>query len=794
MFTAKVDLHCHSIASSLSGTWILNKIGCSESYTSPESVYELAMKRGMDFVTITDHDSIEGVKNIAHHDNVITGIEATALFPDGVKAHVICLDISEGKYNEIIRLKSNIYDLVDYLSMENILHFLAHPMYKVGGDLTWEHFEKLILLFKRHEVVNGGRYDRTNHIAKKFLSSLTQEYIDYLADKHRIQPIGDKPWEKFFIGGSDDHGGLFIGSCHTEVSVPEMTKESLLKGIRDGHTEAQGSTDGSLTLAHQIISVAYQYFTSIKGKSSEESNMLDLIINQSNEKKKSIYSRWKMRRAIKRKPKENNFNLIDEVKEVVKANPDLARLFQSKELTCEEFNSKTFTLAAELLDRLILDLTRRPLIFSSLLTWGAGILSTYLISMSATRRNSDLLCEAESMMGMERPKKVAWFTDRYHGTDGVVTTINKFLKASSEYNCNITIAISDDGKHEHPENVKSFPSIAKFEIPMYNQIDLYVPSLLKVARWVEEEEFDSVVISTPGPMGFAGMIAAKVFGLPITTIYHTDLPKYASKLTGDFRLTNLVTSLTKAFYDQSERILVPSGDYATELMQWGINAEKIGFLRRWVDTNLFSPDKRSQNGFFGHRKGIKLLYVGRISKEKNMDLLIQAHSELSRLSRDFNIYCIGDGPYLNELKEKTTNLENFLLLGPMYGEELATAYATGDAFIFPSLTDTFGNVVLEAQASGLPCVVMHKGGPKEIVVNNRTGFVSNNESEFIEAIDRLILDVKLRKSMSQEAVFNAQRFDKAEIFSKFWQDVTGQTLPGDWESGYGSEVPSLSYV
>jgi glycosyltransferase involved in cell wall biosynthesis len=297
-------------------------------------------------------------------------------------------------------------------------------------------------------------------------------------------------------------------------------------------------------------------------------------------------------------------------------------------------------------------------------------------------------------------------------------------------------------------------------------------------------------------MGFAGMIAAKIFGLPITTIYHTDLPEYARQLTGDFRLGNLVTSLTKAFYNQSEGILVPSNDYAVELMEWGINAEKIGFLRRWVDTDVFSPSKASQNGFYGHRKGVKLLYVGRISKEKNLDLLLHTHSELSRLSRDFNIYCIGDGPYLEELRKKTAHLENFQLLGPMYGEQLAIAYATADAFVFPSLTDTFGNVVLEAQASGLPCVVMHKGGPKEIVIDNRSGFVASSEPEFVAAIDNLILDSKLRTYMSKEAVSNAQRFDKSSIFAKFWQDVSGQSLAVDWksDSDYGDEVSSLSYV
>jgi glycosyltransferase involved in cell wall biosynthesis len=192
-------------------------------------------------------------------------------------------------------------------------------------------------------------------------------------------------------------------------------------------------------------------------------------------------------------------------------------------------------------------------------------------------------------------------------------------------------------------------------------------------------------------------------------------------------------------------------------------------------------------------------------------MLLRTHSELSRRVSGFSIHCIGDGPYLEELRQETAEIGNFEFLGPIFGEKLATAYASADAFIFPSLTDTFGNVVLEAQASGLPCVVMDKGGPKEIVINGRSGIVAQNEAEFVDAVESLVLDNKLRADMSQASISNARRFDKEEIFTRFWQDVLNQNsdkglskdemqessmqeMPKKPTSDYEEPASSLSYV
>ena len=191
---AKIDLHCHSWASDRPSLWLMQRLGCPESFISPEEVRENAMLRGMDFVTITDHNTCDGVREIEQYDNVITGQEVTAYFPGEIKVHIVCLDITPEQHREIHSLRENVFDLVRYLNDEAIIHFLAHPLIKVNGRLTWNEFEQSLLLFKRFEILNGTRLNRLNLAQEKVITNLTQDDLNRLADKHDFEPVGHRPW------------------------------------------------------------------------------------------------------------------------------------------------------------------------------------------------------------------------------------------------------------------------------------------------------------------------------------------------------------------------------------------------------------------------------------------------------------------------------------------------------------------------------------------------------------------------------------------------------------------------
>src|SRR5207249_9740011 len=162
-----------------------------------------------------------------------------------------------------------------------------------------------------------------------------------------------------------------------------------------------------------------------------------------------------------------------------------------------------------------------------------------------------------------------------------------------------------------------------------------------------------------------------------------------------------------------------------------------------------------------------LLYVGRISREKDLDLLADAYRRLRKEGLPVQLFIVGHGPYSEALARA---LPEAFFTGYLRGAELATAYASADIFVFPSTTDTFGNVILEAQACGLPVVVSDSGGPKELVENHTNGLItkSHDLEDFTRAIRALVTDPALRERMSRSARSSVTDLSWPSAFAKFW--------------------------
>ncbi len=164
---------------------------------------------------------------------------------------------------------------------------------------------------------------------------------------------------------------------------------------------------------------------------------------------------------------------------------------------------------------------------------------------------------------------------------------------------------------------------------------------------------------------------------------------------------------------------------------------------------------------------VRLLYVGRISKEKDLDVLAAAYRQLRESDCPVELFMVGNGPYSDALAKL---LPEAVFTGYLAGEELATAYASADIFLFPSTTDTFGNVIIEAQASGLPVIVSDLGGPKELVEPGVNGFVTKalNVADFAGAIRTLVTDAELRRRMSVAARESVMNRSWPTAFRRFW--------------------------
>jgi len=255
----RIDLHVHSKYSKRPSQWILKKIGTPESFTEPLQLYDIAKRRGMTHVTISDHNSIGGALEIAHLPGTFVSEEVTSYFPeDGCKLHVLALDITEAQHEEIQKLRPSIYDLTAYFRQENIFNISAHPLYAVNDRMTLEHFEQLLLLFRNFEL-NGARNSRENQTLKSVLDSLTPEDIERLADKHGIAPAFDNPHQKRLFGGSDDHSSLNIARTFTEFTGSHDASVSL-SAMRDQPAVVHADAPTPQTMAHNLYGIAWQFF------------------------------------------------------------------------------------------------------------------------------------------------------------------------------------------------------------------------------------------------------------------------------------------------------------------------------------------------------------------------------------------------------------------------------------------------------------------------------------------------------------------------------------------------------
>lgn len=256
---ARADLHVHSKHSNRPSEWILRQFRAPESFTEPLEIYRLSQERGMDFVTITDHDSIDGALEIAHLPGTFLSCEVTAEFPENrCEVHVLVFGITERQHRDIQELRKNLYELRDYLRDENVACSVAHPLFRVNDRLTLQCLEKLLVLFNRFESLNGMHDQRLNGLARTILTSLSPELIDGLSERHGLEPWGARPWLKSFTGGTDDHGGLYVATTWTET-LPAATVEEYLGYLRTGRCDTGGASGSASRLARSLDAIAHEY-------------------------------------------------------------------------------------------------------------------------------------------------------------------------------------------------------------------------------------------------------------------------------------------------------------------------------------------------------------------------------------------------------------------------------------------------------------------------------------------------------------------------------------------------------
>src|SRR4051794_38178865 len=230
----RADLHCHSTASAISKLGVQRALGLPECATPPEEVYALAKRRGMDFATITDHDTIDGALAIADRPDAFVSEELTARFAGEPQAvHVLCLGITPDDHEWLQAHAGDLEQVAQYLREQEIACALAHPFYRVEAPLTLRHRRRLAELFDVWEVRNGARAPALNRPAAVYI------------DTHGA--IG--------VAGSDDHAGVDVGRTWTEAP-PAATPDEFLAHLRAGRVEARGAQGSAAKWAHAAMAIA----------------------------------------------------------------------------------------------------------------------------------------------------------------------------------------------------------------------------------------------------------------------------------------------------------------------------------------------------------------------------------------------------------------------------------------------------------------------------------------------------------------------------------------------------------
>jgi glycosyltransferase involved in cell wall biosynthesis len=791
------DLHIHSRFSARSEEWLFRRFDFPDSYTDPRDLYRLLRKRGMDFVTITDHDTIDGNLEIAELGHTFISEEVTTYFPhDPCKLHLLVWGISEAQHSDIATLRVNIYDLQSYLQKAAISHSIAHPLYSINGKLEASHLERLILLFKHFEGINGLRDALLSVLARELLSGLTPKKIEELANRHDLQPTHAEPWKKIFTGGSDDHGGQFVAGAYTETPRVRTAME-FLQHVSKGRCTPRGEGGTPLALSHGFYNTVSCFiqdrFTERLGPSAP---LLETMFSRFMEgrdpteftlrEKATFIAQGVMSGKIFELAKPANVSLwkglskhfalprvkAQLAKEMEGVTEPERRTFLMANLVCEQ-------LAFRLFEKFVQQIRTGNVIESMQALSGIApiivLLSPYIYAFHSQAPSRRWLREIFLQMTGSIPpalqnRKRAWFTDTLEDVNGVANTIRKMTAAGVAAGEKLIVITSRRDLMVDDIPIKNFRPIGEFELPEYELQRLSFPPIMQILDYVQREQFTEIIISTPGPMGLTALLAAKMLNLQTSGIYHTDIPEYVRILTEDRFLESLAWSYMQWLYGQVDTVFVNSEQYRKCWIDRGFAPEKLKILPRGLDTDLFHPARRDPSywqRFGANGSSVRLLYVGRISREKDLDVLAAAYDKVREAGRPVQLFIVGHGPHSEAL---ATALPHAVFLGYLTGEPLATAYASADIFVFPSTTDTFGNVVIEAQASGLPVIVSDLGGPKELVDDGVNGLVTkaHDAGDVARAITLLAGDQKMRARMGEKARQSVLDRSWPGAFQKFW--------------------------
>jgi glycosyltransferase involved in cell wall biosynthesis/predicted metal-dependent phosphoesterase TrpH len=715
---SRADMHVHSTASELSKLGVQRSLHLPECATPPEEVYELAKRRGMDFVTITDHDTIAGVLTLAHLPDVFVSEELTVSFKGEPQAvHILCYGITPEDHEWLQAHNDDVEACAAYLHDREITAALAHPFYAVGAPLIARHRRRLAQLFPIWETRNGSRAKELNLPAFVY-----------------IETHGGTA-----IGGSDDHAGIDIGRTFTETSGA-ATGADFLAYIRAGEAAAHGAQGSAAKWTHAAMALAIRSFGREEGGPERPTagavlKIVERVMCEGDVRHGQVGTDLGPgdARALLRSWLAGMDLGLDE--------SDLLRLLQDGELShpdlfrrARRIHERKLAGAVQeivtMVDERALDLQRaQNAVFDACIP-----AIPYAAAGAFLGREKFKLTRSEG----DRPR-VALVVDGLSGMHGVTQTIQQIRdRGVPGYDVEVIGTDADVDRR--------LSAVADIDIPFYRGLEIGVPTLPGLVEALAEGRYDVIHLCSPGPAGVGAWLVARVLEVPVVGSYHTELAAYAGLRSGMAHLETMAGMALGVFYGACDVVLSPSPASDERLAQLGIRPGRIARWDRGVDLERFDPGLRVAGAFPGQ---VNVLYAGRLTAEKGAELLADAFLAARELDPRLHLVLAGGGPEESRLRDRLG--EHATFLGWLGGQDLARAYASADAFLFASRTDTFGQVILEAQASGLPVVAVGEGGPASLIADGETGLLAAADADqlaerLVTLVNAPLLAERLRKA------------------------------------------------
>lgn len=374
--------------------------------------------------------------------------------------------------------------------------------------------------------------------------------------------------------------------------------------------------------------------------------------------------------------------------------------------------------------------------------------------------------------------KVAFFSDVLErGYDGALRTmyhiIDRMPKESFEFLFICAVPPKEDIGHD----VVVVPNLT---IPFNKDYKVALPQLatFKLNQALKNFNPDLIHISTPSPLGHFGLNYGKQNKLPVTSIYHTHFISYIEYYLR--KIPALIPAVHKiiarniaSFYNQCTKVFVPTTEMIKDLKKCNVRTDNMIIWPRGLDKQLFSPLKRDAKYMSDlvKNESPNVLFASRLVWEKNLETLIEVYNEFENRAVPVNIIIAGDGAAKSKMQAL---MPNAIFTGKVNQNELATLYASSDVFIFPSVSETYGNVVVEAMSSGLPCVLADGGGSKSFIDHGRNGFLCspNNAGVYVDRAMEILQDKDLKNQFVSNGLDYVKDMDWDILVASFYSQLS----------------------